>query len=67
MSNASLDFLVYGTLVAQNVPFEDRNCSNLSTCFIRNTWEEACELRSSSVLRGVYAALGRRGQRGFFA
>ena len=55
-SNACLDFFVNGALVAQNVPFEDRHCSNLRNCFICNASEEACVLWSSflvsSVLRG---------------
>lgn len=55
-SNASLDFFVNGTLVAQNVPFEDRYCSNLSTCFICNASEEACVLWSSFIVSSVLPA-----------
>jgi hypothetical protein len=55
-ATASLDFFVNGTLVAQDVPFEDRHCSNLSTCFICNASEEACVLWSSFIVSSVLAA-----------
>jgi hypothetical protein len=52
---------VNGALVAENVPFEDRHCSNLRNCFICNASEEACVLWSSflvsSCLPGAIASV----------
>lgn len=60
-SDASLDFFINGVLVAQNVPFEDRHCSNLRNCFICNASEESCVLWScflvSSVLPGSISSV----------
>lgn len=62
-SDASLDFFVNGILIAQNVPFEDRHCSNLRNCFICNASEEACVLWSSflasSVLHGSISSIAK--------
>lgn len=62
-SDASLDFFVNGILIAQNVPFEDRHCSNLRNCFICNASEEACVFWSSflasSVLHGSISSIAK--------
>jgi hypothetical protein len=55
--------------VAQNVPFEDRHCSNLRNCYICNASEDSCVLWShflvSSVLHGsIAAATNSTGKRG---
>jgi hypothetical protein len=66
-SDSSLDFFVNGILVAQNVPFEDRHCSNLRNCFICNASEEACVFWSSflasSVLPGSISSVANSGDK----